>query len=89
MIWLTIVLLHQYLVKLPVALFLTLPGRTTSQVMAGVWALPMPETAAGDEESILVSIRPSVMISSNQRLMVAQVKHCADTPTIIAVEINI
>ena len=71
MIWLTIVLLHQYLVKLPVTSFVTLPGRTTSQVMAEVWPLPMPETAAGEDESILVSIRPSVMISSNQRLIVA------------------
>ena len=71
MIWLTIVLLHQNLVKLPVTPFVTLPGRTTSQVMAEVWPLPMPETAAGEDESILVSIRPSVMISSNQRLMVA------------------
>ena len=71
MIWLTIVLLHQNLVKLPVTPFVTLPGRTTSQVMAEVWPLPMPETAAGEDESILVSIRPSVIISSNQRLMVA------------------
>ena len=31
----------------------------------------VPETAAGEAESILVSNRPSVMISSNQRLMVA------------------
>ena len=66
-----IVLLHQNLVKLPVTPFVTLPGRTTSQVMAEVWPLPMPETAAGEDESILVSSRPSVMISSNQGLMVA------------------
>ena len=71
MIWRTIVLLHQNLVKFPVISFVTFPGKTTSQVMAGVCPLPMPETAAGEEVSILVSISPSVMISCNQRLMVA------------------
>ena len=46
-------------------------GVESSQVMAGALPLPMPETAAGEAESILVSNRPSVMISFNQRLIVA------------------
>ena len=44
-------------------------GAESSQVMAG--ALPLPETAAGGAESILVSNGPSVKISFNQKLIVA------------------
>ena len=62
-----------------------LPGSTTSQVMAGALPLPMPETAAGEAESILVSNRPSVMISFNQRL----IEYCADSPVVEAVLVNV
>ena len=46
-------------------------GAESSQVMAGAPPLPMPETAAGEAESILVSNGPSVMISFNHKLIVA------------------
>ena len=49
----------------------TLPGRTTSQVIAFVLAFPMPEIAAGLSESILVSSIPFRITSSDQRLTVA------------------
>ena len=44
-------------------------GAESLQVMAG--ALPLPETANGGAESILVSNGPSVKISFNQKLIVA------------------